>query len=150
LQSRTNVGRFNAIMPVNKTKLLPGCKAASVGFLMLGLFQSAARGEWQRDDKGLAWVSGTNVFWRFSFDPAKGKPFFHPLAPSGNIPLTNFKPVDHPWHYALWFSWKYINHPNDPKHVNYWEENSTGNARAKPVATLQRSTRSRTGVPPSA
>ena len=37
---------------------------------------------------------------------------------AGNGPsFTNFKPEDHPWHYALWFSWKYINH------VNYWEEN---------------------------
>ena len=88
-------------------------KAAAFGFLALGLFQPAALGEWQRDDKSLAWVSGTNVFWRFSFDPGKGKPFFHPLAPGGNTPLTNFRPADHPWHYALWFSWKYIDHPSD-------------------------------------
>jgi hypothetical protein len=80
----------------------------------------------------LAWVSGTNVFWRFSFDPGKGKPFFHPVAPGGNTPLTNFKPADHPWHYALWFSWKYINRPSDGSHVNYWEENrTTGNAQGK-------------------
>ena len=116
---------------MNTTKLLPVCKAASIGLLTLGLFQTAALGEWQRDDKSLAWVSGTNVFWRFSFDPGKGKPFFHPVAPGGNTPLTNFKPADHPWHYALWFSWKYLNHPNDARHVNYWEENSAGNAQGK-------------------
>jgi hypothetical protein len=116
---------------MNTTKLFHITKAAVVGLLALGLFQTAALGEWQRDDKSLAWVSGTNAFWRFSFDPSKGKPFFHPLAPGGLTPLTNFRPADHPWHYGLWFSWKYINHPNDNRHVNYWEENSAGNAQGK-------------------
>jgi hypothetical protein len=115
---------------MNTTKLLPTCKAASIGILAFVLSQPAAFGEWQRDDKSLAWVDGTNVFWRFSFDPAKGKPFFHPLAPGGNTPLTNFRPADHPWHYALWFSWKYISHA-DSRRVNYWEENSAGNAQGK-------------------
>lgn len=113
---------------MNRTNLL---KAASVGLLVLGLFQTAVFGRWQRDDKSLARVSGTNVFWRFTYDPGKGKPFFHPLAPGGNTPLTNFRPADHPWHYALWFSWKYIDHPDDARHVNYWEENRAGNAQGK-------------------
>jgi hypothetical protein len=117
---------------MNMPKLLHIGRAAWAGLLVLGLFQTAARGEWQRDDKSLAWVSGTKVFWRFSFDPGKGKPFFHPVAPGGNTSLTNFKPADHPWHYALWFSWKYINHPKDARHVNYWEEDrTTGNAQGK-------------------
>ena len=116
---------------MNMTRRLPIVKAACVGIFALGLFQTVALGEWQRDDKGLAWVNGTNIFWRFSFDPSKGKPFFHPLAPCGTLPLTNFKPADHPWHYALWFSWKYIDYPNDSRHVNYWEENSAGNAQGK-------------------
>jgi len=117
--------------PMNTTRLPGRCKAAAAGLLALGLFSADARGEWQRDDKSLAWVSGTNVFWRFSYDPARGKPFFHPLAPGGNAPLTNFRPADHPWHYALWFSWKYIDRTNDARHVNYWEENSAGNAQGK-------------------
>jgi hypothetical protein len=115
-------------MLVKTTRLL---KAAAVGLLVPGWFQTTALGEWQRDDKSLAWVSGTNVFWRFSFDPGKGKPFFHPLAPGGSTPLTNFKPADHPWHYGLWFSWKYINHSNGAAHVNYWEEDRAGNAQGK-------------------
>lgn len=111
--------------------LFPARKAAAVGLLALALFQPAAFGEWQRDDTSLAWTNGTNVFWRFSFAPARGKPFFHPLAPGGKTPLTNFRPADHPWHYALWFSWKYIDHPGEAKHVNYWEENSAGNAQGR-------------------
>lgn len=110
-------------------KLFP--QAAACGILALGLFQTTAFGDWQRDDKSLAWVSGTNVFWRFSFDPEKGKPFFHPLAPGGGVSLTNFRPADHPWHYAFWFSWKYIDHPGNAGHVNYWEENSSGTAQGK-------------------
>ncbi len=117
--------------PMTTMKFLRIGKATSVALLALGLFQTAALGEWQRDDKSLAWVNETNVFWRFSFDPGKGKPFFHPLAPGGKTSLTNFRPSDHPWHYALWFSWKYINHPDDATHVNYWEENSAGNAQGK-------------------
>lgn len=83
---------------------------ASAGFL---------RAEWQRTDTAIGWRTGDHVVWQFSFDPAKGKPFFHPLSVAGGPSLTNFKPEDHPWHYGLWFSWKYINH------ANYWEENRT-------------------------
>ena len=62
--------------------------------------------------------------WQLSFDPAKGKPFFHPVSVNGGTSLTNFRPEDHPWHYGLWFSWKLING------ANYWEENrETGRAQ---------------------
>src|SRR5690349_20967673 len=89
------------------------CKVAFV-FFLLSVSPRMVHAEWQRDGTSLAWRSGTNVAWRFSFDPKKGKPFFHPLAVAGGPALTNFKPEDHPWHYGLWFSWKYINH------ANYW------------------------------
>lgn len=76
---------------------------------------SAAHAEWLRDDKTIAWQVNDRPLWRFSFDAGKGKPFFDPLSIAG-VSLTNFRPEDHPWHYGLWFSWKYING------VNYWEE----------------------------
>lgn len=83
----------------------------------------AAHAEWQRDDTSLAWHQDGRVLWRFSFDPQKGKPFFDPVSVTAGHSLTNFKPEDHPWHYGLWFSWKYING------ANYWEENrQTGKA----------------------
>jgi hypothetical protein len=86
------------------------------------LFAVVARAEWQKDGVSVAWRDGSNVVWRFSFDPSKGKTFFDPLNVNGRA-LTNFKPEDHPWHYGLWFSWKYINK------ANYWEENrQTGKA----------------------
>ncbi len=92
------------------------CKATSLVFLLAAGALWPARAEWQRTETSLAWRTGTNALWEFSFDPKKGKPFFHPLTANGRA-LTNFKPEDHPWHYGFWFSWKYINH------VNYWEEN---------------------------
>jgi hypothetical protein len=78
---------------------------------------TGARGGWERTEHSLAWKVGDSTRWRFSFDPKAGKPYFHPVTVGNGPSLTNFKPEDHPWHYALWFSWKYINH------VNYWEEN---------------------------
>jgi hypothetical protein len=88
-----------------------------------GALAGAARADWQTDATSISWKNGAKVVWRFSFDKNKGKPFFDPVSVAGGPALTNFKPADHPWHYGLWFSWKYINH------VNYWEENKdTGDA----------------------
>ena len=96
------------------------CKGAFGSILFLaGCSYVVPHGKLQRTDTTMAWREGTNVLWQFSFDPQKGKPFFHPIATEAGVPLTNFKPQDHPWHYGLWFSWKYINY------VNYWEEDRT-------------------------
>ena len=60
---------------------------------------------------------GDRDVWRFHADPSKAsKPYFDPVAVAGGPSLTWARPPDHPWHYGLWFSWKYING------VNYWEE----------------------------
>lgn len=96
--------------------------AAVLGLVSLSSLSATpeqARGSWTRDAGSLAWTVGTDVIWRFSFDDKYGKPFFNPVKPVGGPSLTNFKPEDHPWHYGLWFSWKYING------ANYWEENRT-------------------------
>jgi hypothetical protein len=90
--------------------------ATSILALLASLLTPVARAQWQREDGSLAWLEGQQVVWKFSFDPKSGKPFFHPLSVAGGPSLTNFRPEDHPWHYGLWFSWKYING------VNYWEE----------------------------
>jgi hypothetical protein len=90
-------------------------------FFLLAAYDVSA--EWVHDNGSLGWRDKTNLLWKFNFNSAWGKPFFHPLAVAGGPALTNFKPEDHPWHYGFWFSWKYINH------VNYWEEDrATGRA----------------------
>lgn len=101
-------------------------QAAAFFALVVAVFNSAAFAEWERTETSIAWKRGEKVLWRFSFDPEKGKPFFDPLSAGDGPALTNFKPADHPWHYGLWFSWKYINK------VNYWEEDRTsGSAGGK-------------------
>lgn len=80
------------------------------------LHAGSARADWFRDETQLAWRAGDHIVWRFSFDPKFGKPFFNPVGVGDGPNLANFKPEDHPWHYGLWFSWKYING------ANYWEE----------------------------
>ena len=99
---------------------------ACLALLSLSQFAPTARADWERDDNALTWKSGSAIVWRFNYDPNNGKTFFDPLGPVGGASLTNRQPTDHPWHYGLWFSWKYINH------INYWEEDrSTGNAAGK-------------------
>ncbi len=107
-------------------------RLACFSVLFLTLTPNRLLADWQRDDTSLSWLSGTNIVWRFNFDPAKGKPFFHPVSVAGGPALTNFKPEDHPWHYGLWFSWKYIYPLHSTNHINYWEEDrATGHAQGR-------------------
>ena len=71
-------------------------------------------------DTSLAMAKGKKVIWQLNFDKKEGKPYFHPLCTSDGTLLTALRPKDHPWHRALWFSWKHING------LNYWEENRKG------------------------
>lgn len=77
---------------------------------------------WKKEPTSLALLSSGKTVWQFNHDPAAAsKPFFHPLAVPGGESLTEFAPADHPWHFGLWFSWKFING------VNYWEhDKATG------------------------
>jgi len=77
-----------------------------------------ALGTWTWDKKegsSLALIGPAGVIWRFRFDAALDTPYFHPLNAAGGRTLTADRPLDHPWHHGLWFSWKFIDK------VNYWE-----------------------------
>ena len=76
----------------------------------------AAQVEWKRDPDATALLRDGRLVWRFRHAPGLTKPMFDPLALSDGTALTWNAPPDHPWHHALWFSWKYLNQ------VNYWEE----------------------------
>ena len=82
----------------------PGDKVAAAGF------------SWKQTDKSIALLNNGKVVWQLNHDKAEGKPYFHPLASVDGDVLTWLRPEDHPWHRALWFSWKHING------LNYWEE----------------------------
>ena len=71
---------------------------------------------WRRTGHSLALMRGPAVVWQFNYKKEEGKPYFHPITVAGSSVLTDLRPADHPWHRALWFSWKYING------VLYWEE----------------------------
>ncbi len=80
---------------------------------------------WRRTETALALVYGTNVLWQAVADPVQGKPYFHPLATPGGVVLSDLRPVDHPWHRGLWWSWKLING------LLYWDEDPrTGRSEA--------------------
>jgi len=74
------------------------------------------RYDWRQTDSSLALLNRGRVVWQFNFDKKQGKPYFHPVCLTDGTELTWHRPPDHPWHYGLWFSWKYING------LNYWEE----------------------------
>ena len=72
--------------------------------------------DWRQTDSSLALLNNGRVAWQFNFDKKQGKPYFHPVCLTDGTELTWHRPPDHPWHYGLWFSFKYING------LNYWEE----------------------------
>ena len=77
-----------------------------------------APGTWTWENKAgssLALLGPSGALWRFRFDAALDMPYFHPLNSIDGRTLTADRPLDHPWHHGLWFSWKFIDK------VNYWE-----------------------------
>jgi len=88
--------------------------------------------DWRQTGSSLALLNNGHVVWQFNFDKKQGKPYFHPVCLTDGTELTWHRPPDHPWHYGLWFSWKYING------LNYWEEDrktglSEGRAEIKSI-----------------
>ncbi|MGI9542537.1 MAG: PmoA family protein [Cyclobacteriaceae bacterium] len=71
---------------------------------------------WEQSDTSIALLRGPQIAWQFNFKTPNGKPYFYPLNTVGGNNLAWLRPSDHPWHYGLWFSWKFINGKN------YWEE----------------------------
>jgi len=86
---------------------------------ILGGFVSACASDysWQEDAGSLTLFKQEQIVWRFNYGKDQTKPYFDPVSLPGHSSLTWVGPPDHPWHYGVWFSWKYING------VNYWEEN---------------------------
>lgn len=71
---------------------------------------------WRKDADSVALLHNGSPVWCHRHATNQTKPYFHPVALPGGPSLTWDSPPDHPWHHALWFSWKYINK------LNYWEE----------------------------
>jgi len=71
---------------------------------------------WKKEANAITLLNNDKIVWQHHFDKAEGKPYFHPLSTINGSALTELRPKDHPWHRAIWFSWKFING------LNYWEE----------------------------
>ena len=107
-----------------QTLLLRGAEWAATGKVTQQIPRELAqtsseiskRYRWQKSKNSLALSNSKHVIWKFNFDQSEGKPYFHPLCTTDGTQLTWLRPEDHPWHRAVWFSWKYING------LNYWEE----------------------------
>jgi len=80
---------------------------------------------WAKTDKSFALKNDGKAIWQFNYGKETSKPFFHPVSLTDGTVLTEDRPTDHPWHHALWFTWKYING------VNFWEENREGISKGK-------------------
>jgi len=101
-----------------------GCAITLVGFLLLPsgcqfVSSQQARGEsgysWQQTDGSTALLNPKGIVWQLNYRKQEGRPYFHPLSLTDGTELTRLRPADHPWHRALWFSWKYIDG------LNYWD-----------------------------
>jgi Methane oxygenase PmoA len=73
---------------------------------------------WRKEAGVIALLGGNQAVWQFNYLSGQDRLFFHPVAVAGGPVLTWDRPKDHPWHRALWFSWKFLNG------VNYWEPNA--------------------------
>jgi hypothetical protein len=93
------------------------CLAVLSLFANLGLGEEGADLAWRKEAGVIALRRGNQAVWQFNYLSGQDRLFFHPVALAGGPVLTWDRPKDHPWHRALWFSWKFING------VNYWEPN---------------------------
>jgi len=66
------------------------------------------------DEKSIGMLNNGRFIWQLHHSEVS-KAWIHLNLQDGTS-LTWKSPPDHPWHHALWFSWKYING------LNYWEE----------------------------
>lgn len=105
-----------------QTLLLRGSEWAATGKVTqkipdeLSLDEQSRKLSWQKEANSVSLLNNGKIVWQHHFDKKEGKPYFHPLSTIDGSVLTGLRPEDHPWHRAIWFSWKYING------LNYWEE----------------------------
>lgn len=83
--------------------------------LCQGCKQPAQNYTWQQTENSIALLNQNKIVWRLNHQKHQNHPYFHPLALPDGTQLTAESPSDHPWHWGLWFSWKYLNG------VNYWD-----------------------------
>jgi len=92
--------------------------ALAAGAVLAGVGTGQGRRglEWRHESgRGLSLLLDGVPLWIVHYAPEENWPYVHPLRLPGGPVMTGLSPEDHPWHRALWFSWKFING------TNYWE-----------------------------
>jgi hypothetical protein len=87
---------------------------------------------WQvKEESSISLLCDGKMVWQHVHDRSAGKPYLR-LALLDGTELTrpwpipkDYKPDDHVWHKALWWSWKFIDG------VNVWEQNAKGTFATK-------------------
>lgn len=112
-----------------KTLMLRGAEWAAIKKVTqkvpdeLSIKNSLRKLSWKSEANLVTLRNNDKIVWQLHFDKTEGKPYFHPLSTLNGSVITELRPGDHPWHRAIWFSWKYING------LNYWEEDrNTGHS----------------------
>jgi hypothetical protein len=85
--------------------------------------QDGGRLSWREEAGSAALLSDGRTVWQFNYSPGNTISYFSPVALPGGADLTWLSPKDHPYHFALFFCWKYLNG------VNYWESVPDGLTR---------------------
>lgn len=63
---------------------------------------------------------GDEVLFAYRYGDVDLFPYCHPVHLPGEHPVTMIRPGDHPWHYGIYFAWKYING------LNAWDQEGSG------------------------
>lgn len=112
---------------------MKSCAGIMAVAVLAGLGAGAATAQdlsWKKDADSVTLLSRGQPVWCHRHAQSQTKPYFHPVALPGGLPITWDSPPDHPWHHALWFSWKYLNK------LNYWEEDKkTGRPQGRTAWT---------------
>jgi hypothetical protein len=116
---------MNTTMTQRKLNIMASMAVLTV-LALIGQVQAAEQDGIEESKDAIALRLNGKPVWTLNHNPEEGKPYVHPLATTTGQVFSDLRPKDHPWHRALWFSWKFING------VNYWEENpSTGKSRGQ-------------------
>jgi hypothetical protein len=106
--------------------------ALATGTVLLAAPQARKGLEWRPEkDRGLALLEDGVPLWVLHFGAEDNWPYFHPLRLPGGPTMTGLSPKDHPWHRALWFSWKFING------TNFWEFRDLKDPRSEPAGRTE-------------
>lgn len=71
-------------------------------------------------NRSVSILDGDECLFSYRYGDVELYPYGHPVNLPGEQPVTMIRPGDHPWHYGMYFAWKYING------LNAWDQEGSG------------------------